>query len=600
MLKLPKQTDRLLADFISKNDMLSNEQFIQSKNIAEAMDSSVVASVIDMGFLTEDEISNQFAEKFGLQKSKAKLSSLKSRPMADKISDQFVLKNRVVPVDSVGDKVYVVVADPSALESFNSMQVISDSNLVEVSVVGLSDMEEYLERLKGKMDDDFLQSLEAMENEDSSSDIDYTDAAALGAQQDGNIPDYLLGLTEVEEEKPKSTGFKIKAGTDVIDFVDSLISNAIAMGVSDIHVETFRGSSQVRYRKDGVLKLMDEFEEFLTFNFNAVVTRLKILANLDISERRLPQDGAIVSELSDKTVDIRVSILPTVHGERVVMRILDPDAANFTLSELGIPELGLKRFKDAINSPQGLLLVTGPTGSGKSTTLYAGLKEINNDSINIMTAEDPVEYDLKGVGQVQVRDNIGLTFSSALRSFLRQDPEVIMVGEIRDKETGDIAIKASLTGHLVLSTLHTNDAASTITRLINMGIPNYLITSSLSLIVAQRLARVNCPHCLKDDDEVAGETLKDLGFDGMGTCKPQISTGCDRCMDTGVKGRAGIHEILQMNKEIREIIINNGSEQQIVDAAKKAGFLTLQEVGRTLVMEGKISLKEYKRVLVID
>lgn len=597
MLKLPKQTDRLLADFLSKNNIVSPDDISQAKQLSEAMGSSVITALIDVGAITEEKIAESFANNYSLPVSQTKLIELKTRPMQDKISDKFVLQNRVVPVDAVGDKVYVVVADPSALESFNSMQVISDSNLVETSVVKLSEMQEYLERLKSKMDDDFLKSLEAMENEeagDSELNMD------LG--QDDNksgIPDYLLGVDGGEETENK--GFKISAGNDVIEFVDNVLSNAIAMGVSDIHIESFRNSAQVRYRKDGVLKVMEEFSEFLNFNYQAAVTRIKILANLDISERRLPQDGAIVSELADKTVDVRVSILPTVHGERVVMRILDPDAANFTLDELGIEEEGLKKFRKAIHSPQGMILVTGPTGSGKSTTLYAALKEINDDGINIMTAEDPVEYDLKGVGQVQVKNAIGLTFASALKSFLRQDPEVIMVGEIRDKETGDIAIKASLTGHLVMSTLHTNDAASTITRLINMGIPNYLITSSLSLVLAQRLARVNCPHCIEDDKNVMVEVLKDLSFgDDAKNIKPKISKGCSRCMDTGIKGRVGIHEILSVNQAIRDIILKDCTENDIVKEAKKKGFETMQEVGRRLVAEGKISVEEYKRVLVID
>lgn len=597
MLKLPKQTDRLLADFLSKTQLISDDQLKEARNLSEAMNSGITSAILDMGFASEENILEKFCENYGLNQSNTKLSNLKTRPLAEKITDQFVLQNRVVPVDAVGDKAYVVVADPSALESFNNMQVISDSNLVEASVVKLSEMQEYLERLRSKMDDDFLKSLEVMENEDSGKSE--LNMEMTTSNNPSEVPDYLLGLTEEEEEKPKNK-FKINAGNDVIEFTDSIISNAIAMGVSDIHIETFRQESQIRYRKDGVLKLMEEFSEFLNFNYPAIITRFKIMANLDISERRLPQDGAIVSELADKTVDIRVSILPTVHGERIVMRILDPDAANFTLDELGIAELPLKRFRDAINSPQGLLLVTGPTGSGKSTTLYAGLKEINDDGINIMTAEDPVEYDLKGVGQVQVRDNIGLSFAAALRSFLRQDPEVIMVGEIRDKETGDIAIKASLTGHLVLSTLHTNDAASTITRLINMGIPNYLITSSLSLVLAQRLARVNCPHCLTDDTDIKEDTLSDLGFDDPRNIKPKISSGCDRCMDTGVKGRVGIHEILQINQAIRDIILSDCKESLIVEEAKKNGFETMQQVGRRFVAEGKISVNEYKRVLVID
>jgi type IV pilus assembly protein PilB len=597
MLQLPKQTEKLLTEFLKKNGTITDDAINQAGPIAEAMNSGVISALIDTGQIDEKTIADKFSESYGLNRSKVNLAELKNRPLSEKITDQFILINRVVPIDAVGDKVYVAVADPSALEAFNNMQVISDTNLVEASVVSLSEMQNYLDRLKTRVDDDFLRSLEAVERGEGSID-ELILKQAGGDSKNHGIPEYLLEDQKEKEQKR----VKLRAGNDVIEFVDNVISNAITLGVSDIHIESFRDQARVRYRKDGVLQVMEEYSEFLNFNYQATVTRIKILSSLDISERRLPQDGAIASELADKTVDVRVSILPTVHGERVVMRILDPDAANFTIDELGIPEPGLTRFKKAISAPQGLLLVTGPTGSGKSTTLYAGLKYINAPEMNIMTAEDPVEYDLSGVGQVQVKDNIGFSFASALRSFLRQDPEVIMVGEIRDKETGDIAIKASLTGHLVLSTLHTNDAPSTITRMINMGIPNYLITSSLSLVVAQRLARVNCPHCIEDDKDVRDDFLLDIGFkeEELSSVNPKISKGCDRCLDTGVKGRVGIHEILEMNQDLRDVILDNGSTSDITKTAKKHGFQTMQHVGRERIKEGKISVKEYKRVLVLD
>jgi type IV pilus assembly protein PilB len=596
MLNLPVETDKLLTEFIKKNAVVSEEQISEAQGLANAMSASVVGSMVDMNMLSEEQIADAFCNSYGLQRSKISLAELKNRPFAETITDQFILKSRVVPIDGMGDKVYVAVADPSALESFNSMQVISDASLVEASVVTLSEMQSYLEQLRSRMDDDFLRNLDAIERGEAPSDLELE---AAGANKNGDgIPDYLLeGEGEQESTRPK-----IVAGNDVIEFVDNVISNAIMLGVSDIHVEAFREDCQVRYRKDGVLQVMGEFSEFLSLNYSAVITRIKILASMDISERRLPQDGAIVSELADKKVDVRVSILPTVHGERGVMRILDPDAANFTLDQLGIPEEGMARFRKAIHSPQGMLLVTGPTGSGKSTTLYAALKEINDDNINIMTAEDPVEYDLKGVGQIQVKEGIGFTFASALRSFLRQDPEVIMVGEIRDKETSDIAIKASLTGHLVLSTLHTNDAPSTITRMINMGVPAYLITSSLTLVLAQRLARVNCPHCLQDEN-LENKILLDIGFteEELESFKPQKSKGCDRCLGTGVKGRVGIHEILSINAALKDAILRDASEREMVEIARKEyGYKTMQEVGRDHVKSGKISIEEYKRVLVLD
>lgn len=597
MIKLPKEIDKATADFILKSGLVREDQFREAGTLNEAISCGVTSALIDMGFINEEQIADGFCNTYGLTRAKTKLSNLKTRPLTDKLNDQFIIKSRVVPIDSAGDKVFVVVADPSSMQLFNNIQLVSDMKLVEASVVTLSEMHEYIERLKSKQDGDFLRALEKSEDGELS-EIDIEAATGNTGRQENNFSVDQL----TQDIEPKTPTFRINAGTDVIEFVDSILSNAITLGVSDIHMEGFREGAQVRYRKDGVLNTIEEFTEFLTYNYSACITRIKILASLDISERRMPQDGAITSGLADKTVDIRVSVLPTVHGERIVMRILDPEAANFTLDELGIPEASLTKLRKAIHSPQGLVLVTGPTGSGKSTTLYGCLKELNKPGVNILTAEDPVEYDLRGVGQVQVKESIGFTFASALRSFLRQDPEVIMVGEIRDKETADIAIKASLTGHLVLSTLHTNDAISTITRLMNIGIPNYLVTSSLTLVLAQRLARVNCPHCLQDDPISRESVLKDIGFseEEMKTFKAKKSVGCERCNGTGIKGRAGVQEILAITPALREAILNNSTEAMLFEIAVKEGFQTMQDIGRSLIKQGKMSINEFKRVLVLD
>jgi type IV pilus assembly protein PilB len=596
MVKLSQENDKLLAEFLLNNNAIQKDHYEQAASFDKNIGCGITNALIDLGFTNDDIIANAFAKAYGLKRSETKLSDLRKRTLKEVFSEVFIVNKRVVPVDATDSKVFVAVSEPSALESFNNLQVMSGRQLVEATVVTLADMEEYLEQLKKT--DDYIQNVKRADegNPDGSST-----ANSLSGKQDAsgqNIADYALQ----DDKNAAKRSIKIVAGKDVIEFVNNVINNAITLGVSDIHIEPFREDAQVRYRKDGVLQMLEEYTEFLTLNYSAVVTRLKILANLDISERRLPQDGAIVSSQADKDVDIRLSVLPTVNGERVVMRILDPDSANYTLEQLGLPELGLQKFRKAIHSPQGLILVTGPTGSGKSTTLYAALKEINKDDINILTAEDPVEYDLKGIGQVQVKENIGLTFSSALRSFLRQDPEVIMVGEIRDKETSDIAIKASQTGHLVLSTLHTNDAPSTIIRLLNMGIPGYLLASSLMLVLAQRLARVNCKHCLEEDVNVSTRQLIDLGFheDEAESVKPMHGKGCDRCLDTGVSGRIGIHEILAVNKPVKQAIIRGASEHEIVEIAKKDGFQTMQEIGLNLLKTGKISITEFQRVLVIE
>ena len=389
----------------------------------------------------------------------------------------------------------------------------------------------------------------------------------------------------------------------VIDFVDKTLRKAIKLGVSDIHLEVYKKFARMRYRLDGVLMDQASKDKELFDHYAAIVTRIKIMSKLDIAERRLPQDGAISLKVGDHDVDFRVSILPTSFGERVVMRILDTTSISLTLDTLGFLDEDEKAFKNAVDAPQGMVLVTGPTGSGKSTTLYAALKRVNREDINILTAEDPVEFTLDGVGQVHVKEDIGLTFSSALRSFLRQDPEVVMVGEIRDKETVDIAIKAALTGHLVLSTLHTNDAVSTITRLINMGVAPYLLTSSLTLIVAQRLARKICDNCKSEDETATQAKLISIGFTPEESSRIQLyrGKGCSKCNKTGYKGRKGIYEVLSVTDNIKEGILSGLTTPELLSVAKdKDNFSTMQEVGRGMMLQGYISLEEYQRVLMTE
>ena len=344
---------------------------------------------------------------------------------------------------------------------------------------------------------------------------------------------------------------------------------------------------------------MTNYSKFLFDNYNAVVTRIKIISKLDIAERRIPQDGASTFTTDTKEVDLRISILPTKNNERIVMRILNKEAGEKQLNELGFDPKDLEKLTKAISSPQGMVLVTGPTGSGKTTTLYSVLKHINQPGMNILTAEDPVEYELEGIGQVQVKEAIDFTFESALRSFLRQDPEVILVGEIRDKATVDIALKASLTGHLVFSTLHTNDAPSSITRLQNMGTPNYLISAALTLIMAQRLARRNCPECSIIDENVTPKLLNSIGFLPEQSARAKIykGKGCDHCGNSGFKGRMGIYEILEIDKELKQGILSDLSQNELNAIAKKNGFRTMQDMGHDLLLSGDLSFSEFERVL---
>ena len=390
----------------------------------------------------------------------------------------------------------------------------------------------------------------------------------------------------------------------VIDFCDQILNESVISGTSDIHIECFRDFAQVRMRRDGSMQVIDEYSSYLFKHYPGVITRFKILADCDISERRLPQDGAITIKdpMGGKDdIDFRFNIMPTKNGERIVMRILAGNPA-LSLEKLGFDPDDYNKIIDAINAPQGMVLVTGPTGSGKTTTLYGALQEINTPDTCILTAEDPVEYYLEGAGQVQANEKIGLTFSSILRAFLRQDPEVILVGEIRDQETIDIAIKAALTGHLLLSTLHTNDAIATITRIQNMGVPNFMIASALSVVVAQRLARKSCQECLEDDPRATPEELLKMGFaqSELSSFTAKRGKGCKVCGGSGLKGRQGIYEVLRMTKEMEIAILNNKSVEEIEKAAKTDGFRTMQEIGRDFVKEGILSIEEYANTLQLE
>jgi type IV pilus assembly protein PilB len=389
---------------------------------------------------------------------------------------------------------------------------------------------------------------------------------------------------------------------DVVNVVDEILSEAVSSGVSDVHIEIFKETAQIRFRGNGSLLAQAKYRKFISSSYPAVVARIKILANLDIAERRLPQDGKISYVAKDGTeVDFRISVLPTNLGERIVIRILNSSSLAVTLSAIGFTENQEEEFLKAISMPQGMILVTGPTGSGKSTTLYGAMNQLNEPDVNILTAEDPVEYTMSGISQVQVREDIGLTFASALRSFLRQDPEIILVGEIRDAETADIASKAALTGHLVLSTLHTNSAIGAISRLVNMGLPPYLVSSALSLVVAQRLIRKNCEKCSVEVDKTTKEIKKFMGeYNIPADAKLMKGKGCKACNNTGYSGRRGVHEVLVVTAELEAAISSGHNEAAILKIAEEQGFKTISDSGQRFLMDGSISVEEYLRVIPKD
>ncbi|KMQ49716.1 Type IV fimbrial assembly, ATPase PilB [Chitinispirillum alkaliphilum] len=377
----------------------------------------------------------------------------------------------------------------------------------------------------------------------------------------------------------------------VVKLVNHLIIEAVRKNVSDIHIETYQRILRVRYRLDGKLIEMSPLPYRLR---SSVISRIKIMADLDISERRLPQDGRIKIKTGPKTVDIRVSTTPTIFGEKVVMRILDSSNLMLDMSSFGIPKLGLRNLKEALSAPYGMILVTGPTGSGKTTTLYSAMSSLNKPDINIMTAEDPVEYNIDGINQVNVNHDINLTFASALRSFLRQDPDVIMVGEIRDLETAEIAVKAALTGHLVLSTLHTNDAASTLTRLIDMGIDAFLAASSVRLIIAQRLIRLICTNCKEQIDHTNNEYVSFLNLpeEELKTLKLYRGKGCSVCNNTGFKGRSGLYEVLPVTLDIQNLVNENASADKIQKKALEGGMMSLRMCALEKLKQGLTTVEE--------
>ena len=563
-LGVPEDSAKQIAAFLVDYGLITDEQLSHAVTSSVEGGKGLIDTIIEFGFTDEQNITNAISETYELDIVDLTDEKSVDISVSTFLPKQFIIENRVIPIRCNNDRLDIAISEPSMLNLMANIKLLTDKE-VHAYIATFSQIDQFLVNLEDL-------SFEVIKNKEEN-------------------------IFENEANKSEARSSK------VIDFVDKNLKKAIKLGVSDIHLEIYKKFARMRFRLDGVLTDQKEWDKELFDHYSAIVTRIKIMSRLDIAERRLPQDGAISFQVGDREVDFRVSILPTSFGERVVMRILDTESISLTLETLGFQEEDEQDFKRAIDAPQGMVLVTGPTGSGKSTTLYAALGRINHDDINILTAEDPVEFTIDGVGQVQVKEDIGLTFSAALRSFLRQDPEIVMVGEIRDKETVDIAIKAALTGHLVLSTLHTNDAVSTITRLINMGVAPYLITSSLTLIVAQRLARKICEHCKVEDDSVTAGQLLSVGFTPEESSRTILyhGTGCQQCNNSGYKGRKGIYEVLKVTDNIKEGILNELTTPELLQVAKeKDNFSTMQEVGRGFLLQGSISMKEYQRILMAE
>jgi len=540
----------------------------------------ILEYLINDNLVSEDDIVAAVSRNYALRKIVLTEQTIK-KDAVKKLPKDFIMENEMLPFELTGRILKIALFDPTKSTLAGKIKSMTGCN-VELYVAKPSNLDQALK---------FKAVIEATQEPK-------TQTTQSTKSQNLSKPNI-----NVKVPNAKNAGEE----NAVVEFVDKLLIESFLSGTSDIHIEVFRrGEAQVRFRKDGVLQEQLQFKQFLMDNYNAIITRLKIMSGCDISEKRLPQDGKLQfknptpKNEDDVDIDVRFSVIPAKEGERVVMRLLaaGPDLG---LEQIGLDKDDYDKLVTAITAPQGMVLVTGPTGSGKSTTLYGCIKKINNPGTNIMTAEDPVEFYLKGVGQIQANDEIGLTFEAILKSFLRQDPEVILVGEIRDKSTVDIAIKAALTGHLLLSTLHTNDAVSTVVRLTNMGVPNFMVASALSLIVAQRLARKNCSSCIQDDDKATKESLLQFGFkeEELSTFKPKKGQGCTECNNTGYKGRQGIYEVLKKTPNLETAILRDARGDEMLDIAVKDGFKTMQTIGRNFIKKGILSVEEYSRILVV-
>ena len=564
---LSRLGDRLVAEKLISTDQLQRA-LAEQKGGADKLGTILVR----LNFITEDSLVSFLSKQYAMPA--ITVAQVDPDPDVLKlVPEQIAKKHSVLPIKRIGNVLTLAMADPTNVFALDDVGFMTGLQIQPV-VASEAAIRKAFERLyeTGGSVNDMMSELE-----EADSDVEVVE--------------------EGETAFSKADVFDLKESADeapVVRLINMILTDAIRRGASDIHLEPYEKVFRVRFRIDGVLHEIMTPPKRLEA---ALTSRVKIMATMDIAERRLPQDGRIKLRYHQREIDFRVSTLPTIFGEKTVMRILDKEALQLDLSALGFDPWSLEQFTKAINSPYGMILITGPTGSGKTTTLYSAIHTINSPDINIMTAEDPVEYNLKGVNQVQVNDEIGRTFAACLRSFLRQDPDVILVGETRDLETAQIGIRAALTGHLVLSTLHTNDCPSTPARLLDMGIPPFLVSSSLQLILAQRLSRKICKDC-KEPYEASEESLAPYGHvpQGLGTVNFYKGKGCQTCNFTGMKGRVAIYEVMPVTTELRELMLRNATTAEIRDTACSQGMKTLRQNALQKVVDGVTTVEEVLRV----
>lgn len=556
------------AKILLRSGVVSQDQLQEAEQMSQASGMSLADALIRLGYATGEEVMRSLAQHQGLDY--VDLTEVVIPPaIVELVPESVARENAILPLSKDDGVLKVIVSDPQDYATLDKLRFILDCDVKVVLAPRESILEainRYYGQTEGESADSMLQ--------------EFTDTA--------------IDFTETTEETKQAQDEVDESAAPIVRLVHLIISEAVQLRASDIHVEPFEDRVRVRYRIDGVLVERDAAPRRL---LGAILSRIKILGKMDIAERRRPQDGRIKISVNNKDLDLRVSVLPTNHGQSVVMRILDKDNIRVGIRQLGMGEDDFRKFKNLIRRPNGIILVTGPTGSGKTTTLYAALNELNRPDRKIITAEDPVEYYLPGINQVEVRHAIGLDFARIIRSMLRQAPNVILVGEMRDAETAEMGIQASLTGHLVFSTLHTNDAPSAITRMVDMGVPSYLVASSVVAIVAQRLVRVVCQKCKQPHIPSAG-VLESAGVSAEMAARAKFAKGkgCGNCQKQGYRGRIGIYELMLMTSKVREMAFKNASSQDIRKVAQQQGMRTLFDDGLSKAMQGITTLEEVFRV----
>lgn len=593
---------RELATLVLELDLISPEEYSIAQKHCKETQEDIYDVLLADGLFDEATFIQKLSDRYGL----SVMENIEVATVDDRFPRKYCIQNFLLPItDASGDSNFIVgIAGPSSLNSLKNLSVLvgKKAQAIFLPFSMLRECIQIFETPNATLPKITQKPLSFGQKDQQSLAIDSSKVvlpiSPTSKEQNLSSKLSVKDLPKTPEKKsPKNlTG-------DVISGVNEIFDMAIEQKVSDIHIEQHKEIARIRFRRNGAMYLPKEFQGFVTKNFPAIISRIKILAGLDIAERRLPQDGGAnyVSARNNTDVDLRISIIPTSFGERAVLRILNKSSLSLDVDALGFSDAQKNIFKKNIEAPQGLVLVTGPTGSGKSTTLYGAINYLNKEDVNILTAEDPVEYSINGIGQVQIRDDIGLTFAAALRSFLRQDPEIILVGEIRDAETADIATKAALTGHLVLSTLHTNSAVGAITRLINMGLPRYLVSNALSCVVAQRLLRVNCPHCIrpyrpKEIEEVASLPL----FDPSLRIHLKKGDGCPSCNNSGFISRKAVHEVLDISFAVKSLINKEASEQEIIACAQNEGFVAMIDRAKDFIYSGQTTIEEVLRSIPME